>query len=173
MKNTTQASRFSRFALAGLISGMISMSAANPARADLDGPSHPNAFGVEALGRGGAYSLFFDRMATEQMAIGVGIAFGTGGAIGTTSGALTIPIYMNFYLSGADSRPFITGGATLSTGPLSLTSVSNRTGTEVYGNVGFGYEYRGPTGFLFRVTPYVFVGPTIAPWVGITFGYAF
>lgn len=168
MKNTFT-TRFTQ-AMAVLVLALVCL--AVPAWADLDGPSHPNAVGVEALGRGGAYSIFYDRMATDSLAIGVAFAVGTGGSIGTSSGAFTIPLYMNFYLSGADSRPFISGGATLSTGPLSLSSVSTRTGTEVYGNVGFGYEYRGPTGFLFRVTPYVFIGPTIAPWVGISFGYA-
>jgi hypothetical protein len=141
------------------------------ARAELDGPSHPNAISVEALGRGMYWSVNFDRMMSDNFAIGVGFSYAT--ASGGSSAV--IPIYLNWYLSTGDSRPYLTGGfdVLVPTPTVSFLSSTTTALGSFAGVVGAGYEYRGPTGFLFRVAPYVFVGSAIVPWVGVSFGYAF
>jgi hypothetical protein len=152
------------------------------ARAEATRVTNPSAINLEVLGRGLLYSISFDRVLNDDLAAGIG--FGTttlNNLDGTSSGVSTalIPVYINYYFMRDAGSLFVTGGATIvgnSSGANGLKA--NFSGlqfnsTPVLPTFGLGYENRGDSGFLFRVTGYGIIGQTLAPWVGFTLGYAF
>ena len=87
-----------------------------------------------------------------------------------------IPVYVNYYFQKDQGSLFATAGATLVAGE-NVGSATASTGSvelnPVMPTAGLGYENRGDSGFLFRLTGYALFGEEISPWVGFTFGYAF
>jgi hypothetical protein len=144
--------------------------------------TNPSALYVEMGGRTLGYGVGFDRVISDDLAVG----FGVGGSPliytdveGTSAGvnATLIPAYINYYLNEDAGSLFLTVGATFVSG--SVTDLKARfSGTEfpstpVLPTFGWCYENRGDQGFLFRVSGYGIYGKKLLPWVGFSFGYAF
>ena len=131
-----------------------------------------NGMSLELLGRGLLYSLNYDYLITDNLALGAGVAsysFSSGSA---NSSAWIIPIYANYYLTGGKHRWFATGGANMILASGSSGDGDRVTGSGVAGVLGGGYEYKSAGGFLFRAAPYVFVGKASGAWLGLSFGYS-
>jgi hypothetical protein len=143
--------------------------------------TNPNAISFELLGRGLLYSVSYDRVLNDELAAG----FGYGGVttkVGDMSANQTasmIPAYINYYLAADQGSVYATAGAVLiansSTAQGKSASVSgiDFTSQSVIPQFGLGYENRGDSGFLFRVTAYGMIANKFAPWAGFTFGYSF
>ncbi len=136
--------------------------------------SNPNAFGVELLGRGLVYSVFYDRVMSDVTAAGFGI-----GSVSTSQGNSTfvIPAYFNYYLAKNESSVFLTGGASIITNTAQVGGDTTTVGslkfpsTFVVPQAGVGFEDRSDAGFLFRVTGYAMLGSSVTFWAGFSFGY--
>jgi hypothetical protein len=145
--------------------------------------TYPSALSIEVLGRNMLYSIGFDQVVNDNIAAGVG--FGTVSMIfpntdvDANKTATFVPVYMNYYFMKEGGTPYVTGGVTLITNHSSVKNLETSTGglkiptSSVMPVFGAGYENRGDTGFLFRVTGYAVAGKSVAPWVGFTFGYVF
>lgn len=150
-----------------------------------------NGLSVELLGRGLLYGLYYDRLLTEQIALGIGFSNFSASSETSKSTATIIPIYGNFYFTKGSHRPFITGGADIVTVTWNHTNTSSSTfirGEDPWGRpytdnkgsasgtipvLGGGYEFRGQGGFLFRGTLYqMFAGAKNVTWFGLSFGAA-
>jgi len=167
-----------------LISTIVLLAALGSARAYADqqtspssSPVNPNAISIELLGRGGLYSIDFDHMISNTVALGIGFSSWSFTFIDTES-VLIIPIYANFYSSPDTSRFFLTAGIDFI--HASVTDSSgfgdglSFTGSGVGAMLGGGYEFRGTGGFLFRAAPYLALGSGGAAVTGgLSFGYAF
>jgi hypothetical protein len=167
-------------ALIALVGGAFGAHEASAAHTRV---TYPSALSVEVLGRSMLYTVSFDQVMNDHLA--------AGGGIGTVSTvfpntdtdanktATFVPVYMNYYFLADGGSPFVTGGVTLITNHSSVKNLETSTGglklpsSSVMPVFGGGYENRGDTGFLFRVTGYLVAGKSIAPWVGFSFGYAF
>ena len=145
--------------------------------------SNPSAVSVEMLGRAMLYSVNFDQVVNDNIAVGAGIGNVSTNAHDTDrdtgNSATFIPAYMNYYFLQSAGSPFITGGVTLVLNHSSVKGTDTSTGTlqipnsSVMPTFGGGYENRGDNGFLFRVTGYIVAGKSLTPWLGFSFGYAF
>lgn len=133
----------------------------------------PNAVSLEILGRGGLYSLNYDRMLTDDFALGAGFSSYSVSSGNSNAKALIFPIYGNYYFTGGPHRWFATAGANVISASGNLDGDAQISGSGVAGTLGGGYEYRGDSGFLFRAAPYVFVGNASGLWLGLSLGYAF
>lgn len=76
-----------------------------------------NALYIEALGRGGLYSIGYERHTSSAASFGLGYSFqqvrlSPLSADGTAT-LQTLPIFSNIYLPLGSHRPFITAGATI------------------------------------------------------------
>jgi len=159
------------------------VSMAFSARAEHTRVTHPNVLGVEMLGRAGLFSVQYDRVMNDDMAAGFG--YGTVGLKDRTSGAdigqsvKLVPVYFNYYFKQDQGSLYGTGGATIILDSNDAAGRTSKTGSIDFGSgavlpvVGFGYENRGDSGFLFRVTGYATFADKVIPWVGFTFGHAF
>lgn len=79
--------------------------------------ANKNALYVEALGRGGLYSVGYERHTSSAASFGFGYTFqqvrlSPLSADGTAT-LHTLPLYSNIYLPIGSHRPFVTAGATL------------------------------------------------------------
>jgi hypothetical protein len=151
--------------LACLLCGGVGSAMAAPTRA-----TYPTILGVEALGRAASYSFFADRMLDDDL--GAGVGFG-GGPVPM------VPVYANYYLGSEQGSLYLTAAVSL---VLDLDSVRGRETSAgnwiISDNVipvfGVGYENRSDQGYLFRATGYAaYVGSSLKPWVGVSFGYGF
>lgn len=139
---------------------------------DLNGHElRKNAMSLELLGRGLLYSFDYDRMVTDNLAVGAGASHYSISSGDASAGAWIIPVYANYYLTGGNSRWFATGGANLIFASGNVGDDAKVSGSGVAGVLGAGYEYRADNGFLFRAAPYVFVGKTSGAWLGVSLGY--
>jgi hypothetical protein len=129
------------------------------ASADLDAPElRRNAMSLELLGRGLLYSFNYDKMVTNDLALGAGVSH-YGFSSGTSSlSAWIIPVYANYYFTGGKNRWFATGGADVILSSGSAGDDAKVSGSGIAGVLGAGFEHRGDNGFLFRVAPYALVG---------------
>lgn len=138
--------------------------------------TNPNSVGVEGLGRGIRYSIFFDRAVSDDLVAGIGY-----GSIGSTINAdhALIPFFMNYYLNREGKSVYVTAGASwLLNGSAAAGQTSNLGNmafpvSGVIPNFGIGYESRVDQGFLFRIAAYGMITTTLSPWLGFTFGYSF
>jgi hypothetical protein len=137
--------------------------------------TNPNALSVELLGRGVLYSISYDRVMDDHLAAGFGV-----GAVPTSSEtAMILPAYVNYYFFKEQGSLFATAGVGLVLNSSSVKNTESTVGSfafpsnAVIPQFGVGYENRGDTGFLFRVTAYGLVGDEFMPWGGFSFGYAF
>jgi hypothetical protein len=159
-----------QFTTAFLVCGLFF---ASLARAEHTRITNPSALNLEVLGRGLLYSVSFDRVMNDELAAGIGI--GSTSLVGSGT-ATMIPVYVNYYFQKDQGSLYATGGATLVAGDDISDSKSSFGSVELNNVVptfGVGYENRGDSGFLFRVTGYGIVAEKLTPWVGFTFGYAF
>ena len=154
--------------------------AAPAARAEHTRVTYPSAVGAEVLGRGLLYSVFFDRAMNDDMVAGVG--FGTVGVTATNGGrgtASMLPVYMNYYFTRDQGSLFASIGATVVLNAADVETAKTRVGNLTYAAVpvvpvaGLGYENRGDSGFLFRLTAYAMYAEKFVPWAGFSFGWAF
>ncbi len=130
-----------------------------------------NVLSMELLGRAGLYSLDFDHLFGDNIALGIGFSAETA----PNNYGLTIwnaPIYGNYYFGNTESQPYVSAGLNVGYGSSTLGG-SIFTGTLAAVIVGGGYEYRTLNGFVFRAAPYVFIGNTVTVWGGISLGFAF
>lgn len=143
--------------------------------------TNPNALSVEVLGRGGLFSVNFDRVLTDEFSAGIGIGTlsgrSTDGSTINTVSATIIPLYVNYYFQRSAGSVFATAGMSLVrfNGSQFDAKLGNYDleGNGIVPGFGAGYENRGDYGFLFRVTAYAFITKNITPWLGFAFGYAF
>lgn len=165
-------------ALASLLLG------SSAARAEHTRVTNPNAIGVELLGQGVLYSLFFDRVLNDDLAAGFGYGVApTKTAAGGDTGvsAVLIPVHVNYYFTRDQGSLYATGGVTIVANPGEIQGTQSKlsiselrySDSPILPVVGIGYENRGDMGFLFRGTAYAIVADTVSPWIGFSFGYAF
>jgi hypothetical protein len=133
---------------------------------------HRNAISVELLGRGGLYSLNYDYLLRDDLAVGAGVSTYSISSGGSSASAWVIPVYANYYLTGQHHRLFVTGGANMIMASGNLNGDNQISGSGLAGVFGGGYEYRGDSGFLFRAAPYLMVGKESGAWFGVSLGYA-
>lgn len=133
----------------------------------------PNTISLELLGRGGLYSLNYDRTLSDKVAVGAGISRYNISAGGASAGAWMLPFYANYYFGKSNHRAFVSAGPTLILASGDMGDGSGLvTGSGLAGTLGGGYEYRADNGFLFRAAPYVFVGNAKGVWIGLSAGYS-
>ena len=132
----------------------------------------PNDLGIELLGKALLYSFSYQRMLGTTFGLEAGLgALGSGGT-STSTTIVFVPLSAKVYLIPKDGTLYLTGGAVLVT--ASTSSGPFDSATDFYGDVGLGFEFRSPGGFLFRGTAYgLFAGGSYFIWPGITLGYAF
>ena len=131
-----------------------------------------NDVGIELLGKALLYSFSYQRMVGTSLGLEAGFgALGGSGSSGSTA-ILFFPVSAKLYLIPKDGTLYLTGGAVLVTASTSSGPFDNAT--DFYGDVGLGFEFRSPGGFLFRGTAYaLFADGGYFIWPGITVGYAF
>ncbi len=146
---------------------------AAPAANQLEANAEPrrNAFSLELLGRGLLYSLNYDYLITDDIALGAGVSTYSISAGSASASAWIIPVYANYYFTQGSHRWFASGGANLIFASSNVGSDEKISGSGVAGVLGGGYEYRGDSGFLFRAAPYVFVGKVSGGWLGLSLGF--
>lgn len=142
--------------------------------------TNPSALSLELGGRGFLYSLNFDRVLNDNLAVGLGIGNVTAaGSNAVSQSSLVIPVYFSFYLMPDASSIYLTAGADLVTSASAWAGLTSSPGglnfssSPIIGNFGIGYEYRSDAGYLVRVTGYGIYGSSLIPWGGISFGYSF
>lgn len=132
----------------------------------------PNDVTLELLGRCLLYSFSFQHTFDERVGIEGGLSL-LGGSSGSSSSSLVFfSGGARLYLTTKDASPCIAGGfvaitASTSSGPFSSS------GSSGYGYIGPGFEYRSPSGFLFRGTVYFLVRDGFFVWPGAQVGIAF
>ena len=135
--------------------------------------SHPHALSTEILGRAGLYSLNYDYMLNDKIAVGAGVATYSLNTTTDKVSTLVIPLYANYYFLGEGShRLFGTAGLDFVFASAKTEGDGVIKGSGVAGVIGGGYEYRSDAGLLFRFTPYVFVGKASGAWLGFSVGYS-
>lgn len=145
--------------------------------------TYPSVVSLEVLGRTTLYTVGFDQVVNENIAVGAGFGSVSAHFAGTDIDAnktiSMVPVYLNYYLLKEQGTPFVTAGATLITNHSSVKGLESTTGnmkvpsSNVMPTVGVGYENRGDNGFLFRVTAYGIMAKKFTPWMGFSFGYGF
>ena len=78
--------------------------------------TNPNSLGVEVLGRGLMYSVFYDRVATDDLVAGIGwggVSLQTVGGVSVNATVGTVPVYANYYFTRDGNSLFATGGVTI------------------------------------------------------------
>jgi hypothetical protein len=158
--------------------GLLSLSA----HAEATRLTNPNAINAELFGRGLRFGAGYDRVVSDSVA--AGFTFGTtnlqthdGTAVDTN--AKLIAPFVNFYFTEDQSSLYVTGGAALLTNADDVKGLKSALGglkftsNSIIPQAGLGYENRGDSGFLFRMTAYVMADENVVPWVGFSFGYAF
>lgn len=151
-----------------------------------------NFLGVELLGRGGLYALYYDRAITSRLSVGSGLSYYQVNLVGINFDIAIVPIYLNYYFSGPVHRAFITGGASVSYVKAEVfdayylntelprhdielvDNYSMVRETSVSPSVGIGYEYRSRPGFTFRGVTYIHAfNNRVFRWYGATLGTHF
>ena len=152
------------------------------AHAENERVTKPTAVSLELFGRGLLYTVEADSMLADNL--GAGFGFGTVGlkqhnGPDLNNSAKLMPVYVNYYFQDEQGSLFLTLGASLIfnqndvKGNDSTIGNVNFSSSGVQPSFGLGYENRGPTGMLLRITGYGIVGKQIYPWFGFSLGYAF
>lgn len=147
---------------------------------------HKNTLSFELLGRGGLYSLLYDRSISRPLALGVGISFAPNTQFNQATNPLVIPVFAHVYPWVGAHRLIVALGSDFVMG-----SGATNAGTGVLVPfLGIGYEMRKPSGFLLRIAPYIMATShlvnfddngelkseshvSLSPWIGVTVGGAF
>lgn len=149
-----------------LLSSLVSTASFAKARTLSDEPSDRStvlAGSLLILG-GVMFGGVFDKMVTEDMALGAGIHF----ASSAGASVLLFPVYLNYYFMQGNFRPYLGGGFDILT-----ASFGGFSGTGVAAALQGGVEYRGESGFLFRAYPQLLIGGGTSFIFGVQVGYAF
>lgn len=155
-----------------------------------------NSINIEGLGPGLLWSVNFERLVTNDLAVRVGFSYTSWGASTTDASAslswLTFPITASFIGLAAGSNALELGaGATLiyaSGSGCGLTSCGSGSGFGVWGNAFAGWRVQPPNGgFQFRLGLGLLIGQGLGlstdvskaddigflPWPYISLGYSF
>jgi len=155
-----------------LLCTVVSQGQAQGAAKPLVRATMRNDVGIELLGRAVAYSFTYQRMVGNALGLEAGLGVLGGSGSSSSTSIVFVPVSARFYLIPKDGTLYLTGGAVLVS--ASTTSGPFDTATNFYGNLGLGFEFRSPGGFLFRGTAYgLFADGGYFIWPGISFGYAF
>ncbi|HEX9610988.1 MAG TPA: hypothetical protein VF978_03800, partial [Gemmatimonadales bacterium] len=85
-----------------------------------------------------------------------------------------IPVSAKLYLIPKDGSLYVTGGAVFVTAAADQGPFDSGSAADFYGQLGLGFEFRSPGGFLFRGTAYgLFGNGSWFIWPGLSVGYAF
>ncbi len=132
-----------------------------------------NDVGIELLGKALIYSFTYQRMVGTTFGLEAGLGALGGSSSSSNSTIVFFPLSAKVYLIPKDGTLYLTGGAVLVTAAATSGPFDN-SATDFYGDVGLGFEFRSPGGFLFRGTAYgLFGGGGYFIWPGLTVGYAF
>jgi len=131
-----------------------------------------NAFSLELLGRGLLYSFNYDYLVHDDVALGVGASTYSFSSGASNARVTFVPVYANYYFTPGEHRWFASGGVNLIHASGSIDQDEKISGSGAAGILGGGYEFRGDNGFLFRASPYVFVGKASGVWLGFSLGYS-
>ena len=147
----------------------------------LQGQSVPrNLFGIELLGRGALYSVNYERLLTDRIGAGGGIAVlrvsGAqifGASQRTTT--LVMPTYVSWTPVGRTHSPYLSAGVTLSLSHTDEYLLGNkRFGSGAFGTLTAGYQYRSERGIVIRpIVSELFADGEHHWWPGITLGVTF
>ncbi len=155
-----------------------------------------NSINVEGLGPGLLYSINYERLVINDLAVRLGFSYTSWGASTSDASAslswITIPITASFIGIASGSNALeLGGGATLiwaSGSGCGLTSCGSGSGVGVWGSVFAGWRVQPPNGgFQFRLGLSVLIGPGLGfstdaskaddigflPWPYISLGYSF
>lgn len=131
-----------------------------------------HALSLELLGRGLLYSFNYDYLLTDDLALGVGASSYSFSSGASNARVTFVPVYANYYFTPGEHRWFGSGGVNLIHATGSLDQGEKISGSGAAGILGGGYEFRGENGFLFRASPYIFVGKASGFWLGFSLGYS-
>ncbi len=166
-----------RFWINGMLGAAAMLLSLSMAHAEHTRVTYPSVLGVEVLGRGLVYSVFFDRALDDQLVAGIGFGHVKLTSPSKTDTVTVIPVYANYYFAREAGSLFASGGVTVATADVDNLK-SNTSGVEfgsapIVPTVGLGYENRSDAKFLFRMAAYALVAENVRPWVGFSLGYAF
>ncbi|MES2962505.1 MAG: hypothetical protein V4760_01355 [Bdellovibrionota bacterium] len=159
-----------------------------------------NNLSIEMLGRGGLYSLDYDRQLGRDVSMGLGFSnaslrMNADAYAAVNATLITVPIYGNFYFNDHRKHRFLgTGGVTIVSAKAEASvgvelapeakevalSFVNDLDLSTNASVvlpmpvgGAGYEYKSTGGFLARASVYVVYVGSIQPWAGLALGSHF
>ncbi|MEK7356716.1 MAG: hypothetical protein AAB250_09715 [Bdellovibrionota bacterium] len=159
-----------------------------------------NNLSIEMLGKGGLYSLDYDRQLGRSVSMGLGFSYtslrlGADEYAGVNATLITVPLYGNFYFNSDAHHRFLgTGGVTIvsakaeATVGAQLSPEAKEIATMFVQDLdlslnasvvvpmpvgGAGYEYKSSGGFLARASLYVVYVGEIQPWAGVALGSHF
>lgn len=142
----------------------------------IDQPTAKNAFYVELGGNGIFYSVNYDRLITPKVAARAGLMFMRAEDEVSNSVEVAVAPVVVSYLFGEGNSHFEAGlGVGLATASIDDVDFGEDFDRTVYGTGVLGYRYQPKAGgVVFRagLTP-VFTTDDFAPWIGVSFGYAF
>jgi hypothetical protein len=133
----------------------------------------PNDCGIELLGRSLLYTFSYQRQFGNPFALEVGLSAFGGSGDGDTDMILFFPVGAKVYLIPKDGSIYLSGGINFATTATDSGPFDDDSST-TFGYFGPGFEYRSPSGFLFRGTAYgLIAGGGFFIWPGLYVGYAF
>ncbi len=143
--------------------------------------SLPNAVGLEFLGKAMKYSIFYDRVFTDELIAGFGIGQTS---TQTASGkemevnARLFPFYLHYCFTPDQGSLFLALGANLVGNASEVKGLKSQfSASEFKSSVepyfGIGYENRSDPGLLFRITAYGIYDKKLTPWGGLSLGLVF
>lgn len=170
--------------------------AGQPAYPDAHARTALNSINIEGLGPGLLYSVNYERLVINDLAVRLGFSYTSWGASTGSSSAslswLTFPITASYIgIASGNNALELGGGATLiyaSGSGCGLTSCGSGSGIGVWGSVFAGWRVQPPNGgFQFRLGLSVLIGPGLGlstdvskaddigflPWPYISLGYSF
>lgn len=133
----------------------------------------PNDTGIELLGRSLLYTFSYQRQLNQTFAVEAGISAFGGSGDGDTNLILFFPIGAKVYLIPKNGSIYLSGGINFATNATDSGPFDDDSST-TFGYAGPGFEYRSPSGFVFRGTAYgLIAGGGFFIWPGLYVGYAF
>lgn len=133
----------------------------------------PNEVNLELGGKCLLYSFSYQRMVAEPLGLEAGISILGSGSSGGSSSIVFFTAGIKFYLLQKNASPYLGGGivavtASTSSGPF------GGSGSETYGYISPGFEYRLEGGFLIRGSVYALIADGgFFIWPGLSVGVAF
>ena len=139
-----------------------------------------NLLGVELLGRGILCSFNYERLLTDGIGAGGGVALWSlsGGSFfgpSKRSTTLIVPTYVSWTPVGTTHSPYLAAGITVATSKTRELSLGDtRFDSRVFGALTAGYQYRSEGGIVIRPTvSHIISDGDNGFWPGITLGFAF